>query len=265
MGSSLEARVNSGINPDFKKIPISPCFQNSPLEAHEIVTSSDRFLDDNAPGVVIFTSGTTGKPKGAVHRRAIIHEAARTVSDHYKVTEDDVLLHLLPMHHATGTSISFFPFLIAGACIEFRSGSFDPAWTWERWRQGGLTFFTGVPTIYTRMMRYFEHHISKLPLARQKDYIAGAKQFRGMMCGTSALPRPIQQFWTSIRDGKVILTRYGGTESGAVCKVTLDPGDTPDGSVGEAIPGASVRLSEGDEGEVLVKCSSMFSGSVISS
>ena len=57
----------------------------------------------------------------------------------------------------------------------------------------------------------------------------------------------------------MILTRYGATEFGAVFKVPLHPRDIPDGSVGEVVPGLDVKLSEGDEGEVLVKSPYMFS------
>lgn len=235
----------------------------STLLPSDIIISSDKYLDDNAAGVVIFTSGTTGPPKGAVMRRGFVHDAATAVADHYQLNNHDVILHVLPVHHATGIGITFFPFLVSGSCIEFKSGSFDSKWMWERWRRGGLTFFSGVPTIYMRMMRYYEDHLSKLPPGQLEEYIAGAKQFRGILCGTSALPRPFQKFWTSIRGGDMILTRYGATEFGAVFKVPLHPQDTPDGSVGEIVPGVDVKLSDGDEGEVLVKSPYMFSKYVL--
>lgn len=110
--------------------------------------SSNRALDDNAPGLVIFTSGTSGPPKGAVHRRSFISEDTRATAEHFELGPQDVLLHILPVHHATGAMINFFPFLASGACIEFRSGGFDAEWLWERWRMGGLTVFSGVPTVY---------------------------------------------------------------------------------------------------------------------
>ena len=103
------------------------------------------------------------------------------------------------------------------------------------------------------MMRYWEQHISKLPVAEQDSYAEGANQIRVMMCGTSALPRPLQEFWTQIRRGKIILTRYGSTEVGAIFKVPLEPSGVPDGSVGELSPGVDMKLSEGNEGEILVK------------
>ena len=192
-------------------------------------------------------------------RRGYVHDAALGIADQYEIFAKDVLLHVLPVHHATGIGIMFFPFLISGALIEFRSGGFEPGWMWDRWRRGGLTFFSGVPTMYMRMKRYFEQNLANLPRERVEQYVTGARQFRAMLCGTSALPRPIATFWTNIRGGKRILTRYGATEFGAPFKVHLDPAGTPEGSVGELVPGAEVKLSEGDEGEVLVKSPQIFS------
>jgi malonyl-CoA/methylmalonyl-CoA synthetase len=80
-----------------------------------------------------------------------------------------------------------------------------------------------------------------------QEYIVGARQFRGMLCGTSALPRPFQEFWTSIRGGKIILTRYGATEFGAVFKVPLDQ-EVPRRFCRGGRPGLDVKLSNGDEG-----------------
>jgi len=197
-------------------------------------------------------------------RRAYTFDGAMAVAEHYGLTSKDAILHVLPGHHATGVGITFFPFLIAGATIEFRSGSFDETWMWERWREGAkdpsrsLTFFSGVPTIYMRMRRHFMQHLSKLPRAKLAEYIAGARQFRACLCGTSALPHPISDFWTQLMHKKIV-QRYGATEFGAVFKVQIEDCEAPDGSVGERVPGIDIKLSEGDEGEVLVKSPYMFS------
>ncbi|OAP61661.1 hypothetical protein AYL99_03864 [Fonsecaea erecta] len=273
-GSALEATIRSqrqGTSLPFRRILIAPSLRSHSLRPHDITTSSDRYPDDNAAGYVIFTSGTTGPPKGACHRRGLIHEVARSIADHYKVSESDRILHMLPVHHATGAYLSFFPFLVQGACIEFRAGAFSAEWTWKRWRKGGISFFTGVPTMYVRMMRYFQQHnpgglsssnsSSPIGVIDATTAAAAATRIRGMLCGTSALPRPVEEFWETLRGGKRILTRYGSTESGAVFKMALEPGDTPSGSVGVVSPGVEVRFEDdGDEGELLIKSPSMFMG-----
>lgn len=263
----LEKRITSVSNEHFKSIPIGSCTFTPVLDPTDILISSDRALEENAPGVVIFTSGTTGPPKGAVMRRAFVFDCALSVADHYRLTEDDVMLHVLPVHHATGVGINFFPFLISGSRIEFRSGGFDEKWMWERWKQGAinpqrrLTFFSGVPTIYMRMRRHYQRTLHKLPANELANYIAGARQFRACLCGTSALPQPLNDFWAALMQKKIV-QRYGATEFGAVLKVRLDDKNVPDGSVGEIASGIDIKLAEGDdEGEVLVKSPVSMPGS----
>jgi malonyl-CoA/methylmalonyl-CoA synthetase len=260
LGNSLVCHVQQNQGLSIPCVSIAPYLKTSVIPAQCITISSNTMININAAGLVIFTSGTTGPPKGAVQRRGYICAAAEAVAHHYQITSADVVLHVLPVHHATGIGITFLPFLVSGACIDFRSGSFDERWMWERWKRGGLTFFSGVPTIYMRMMRYYMQAIDKLGREKKHEYIAGARQFRALLCGSSALPTPVQNFWTDILGGKRLLTRYGATEFGAVFKVDLEPGVTPEGSVGQIVPGVTVKLSEGNEGMVLVKGPHIFSG-----
>ncbi|KAL2409278.1 CoA ligase [Exophiala dermatitidis] len=260
LGEALEKEIQATTNPDFLSIPINAIEREPLIPVDAIQISSNKWHDPNAPGVVIFTSGTTGPPKGAVLRRAAMTEGSMSFAQQIGLQESDVLLHLLPVHHATGIWVSFFPFLQTGACIEFRSGSFSPEWTWNRWRQGGLTFFTGVPTIYMRMMRYYQEYIAKLSAVESEAYRAAAAAFKVCLCGSSALPRPIADFWHGLMNGRRIIQRYGSTEMGVIFNMSVDPTeDIPDGSVGHVTYGVEAKLSDGDEGEVLIKSYNMFS------
>jgi len=235
-------------------LPATPTF-----DSYQIVVSSDRYLDDNAAGVVIFTSGTTARPKGSVLRRAYIHETASAVADAYELLPTDVLLHVLPVHHATGIGTSFFPFLNIGACIEFRASSFDAAWVWDRFRTGGITVFSGVPTIYLRLMWHYQQQIASLPSAERQSYDLGAQALRSLFCGSSALQAPVQDFWTQLRGGRPILVRYGSSEVPSCIRVpaSADFAALPPGSVGLTVPGVEAKIS--DDGELLVKSPYMFS------
>ncbi|PGG97361.1 hypothetical protein AJ79_09234 [Helicocarpus griseus UAMH5409] len=259
LAEPLSTHLEKNTSNKLTGLNIGTHFRATPLKPTDIALSSDKYLDDNAPGVVIFTSGTTGPPKGAVMRRAFLHDTSAAVADHFALTEHDVILHVLPVHHATGIGINFLPYIYSGACVEFRSGSVDVAWMWDRWRRGGLSIFSGVPTIYMRMMRHFEREIAPLPASEVDRYVAGARQFRALLCGTSALPTPVQEFWTKILGGKTILSRYGASEIGPAFTPSVDSDPVPPGSVGPAFPGSTVKLSEGDEGEILIKGPYMFS------
>lgn len=259
LGSALEREIRNTSNPDFVCIPINSFESEPQIPLTDIKITSNRYQDPNAPGIVIFTSGTTGPPKGAVLRRAAVTDSSLCFAQQIGLRDTDVLLHLLPVHHATGIWVSFFPYIQTGACIEFKSGSFDPKWTWDRWRRGGLTHFTGVPTIYMRMMRYYLEHITKLPAPQAQEYEAAAAAFKLCLCGTSALPKPINDFWSNLM-GRRIVQRYGSTELGVAFNMSPNPDEEiPDGSVGELTLGVDVKLSEGDEGEVLARSFNMFS------
>jgi malonyl-CoA/methylmalonyl-CoA synthetase len=260
LGDALAKEIRSTTNPDFVAVPIRAYAEGPFHDPKALSISSNRYVDLNGPGIIIFTSGTTGPPKGAVLRKAAITDGALTFAQQLGLTEEDTSLHLLPVHHATGIWVGFFPLILTGACIEFRSGSFDPLWTWNRFRQGGITLFSGVPTIYMRMMRYWQETIAKQPEKERSQYQYGANNIRLCICGTSALPQPIEQFWAKLRNGRRIVQRYGSTETGVVFNMPFEGGsDVPDGSVGELTLGLDVKLSDGDEGEVLVKNFIMFS------
>lgn len=260
IGLELAAEIQRTTNPDFVCIPIPDGLGQSHRPAQSLLISSSGYSDMNRPAVVIFTSGTTGPPKGAILPLAAITDGALASAEQMELRDTDVVQHLLPVHHATGIWVSFFPFFLSGACIEFKSGSFDPEWTWNRWRQGGITHFSGVPTIYMRMMRYYQEKLSKLPSSEREAYRHGPAQFRSALCGTSALPKPINDFWTEMMDGRTIVQRYGSSEQGVIFHLpfTTDP-DLPDGSIGEIALGADVKLTEGDEGEVRTRSYYSFS------
>lgn len=228
-GVELEELVRkANSQSSFFCLPIGPSTLSSISVLGPITSSTRKYLDDNGPGVVIFTSGTTGPPKGSVMRRAYAFDGALSIADQYDVTSSDVVLHQMPVHHATGVGIMFFPFLISGALIEFKSGGFDPEWTWNRWRRkdrNRLTFFSGVPTIYMRMMRYFEQNLAHS--SDVSDFVEGARDLRACLCGTSALPKPIADFWTEIL-GRKILLRYGATEFSAPLQARMGDESIPD-------------------------------------
>jgi malonyl-CoA/methylmalonyl-CoA synthetase len=257
LGTGLEAAMNEEGYASFRSIRIAPHIMRQCLEPEQFIVSSDRYLDLNAAGYVIFTSGTTGPPKGAVKRRGFLYDAATQFTETVGIAEGDSVVHFLPVHHATGITVTLLPFLIGGGEIEFRSGGFDIEWTWERLRKGNLNWFSGVPTIYMRLMRHYEDTLSKLP--HHNEYVKGVQSLRGMLCGTSALPRPLQQKWTHMRGGKPIMTRYGATEFGNAVIAPPWLKTLPDGAVGIKTPGIDMRLSNGDEGEVLIKTAITFS------
>jgi malonyl-CoA/methylmalonyl-CoA synthetase len=101
---------------------------------------------------------------------------------------------------------------------------------WERWLKGDLTVFSGVPTMYQRMMRYYEDEIvAKRGAQEAKRYAEAARSFRLLLCGTSALPFSLQSKWISpLGNENRILESYGGTEFSGVFSVQPRDMNNPD-------------------------------------
>jgi malonyl-CoA/methylmalonyl-CoA synthetase len=258
--TKLPSNLKASLDRNFFSLNIAPHIYNAHLAPTDIFISAAESLDCRQPGLAIFSSGTTGPPKAAVLPRDILSSGTQSICDHFEITSSEVAMHCLPVHHAAGILISFLPFLLAGACVEFHSGSFKADQVWEQWRTGGLTAFTGVPTIYSRMMRYYEDVLQTLPPSEQAQYLSGAQGFRILMCGTSALPQPLQMKWSKLTGGRRILERYGTTEFSSIFLTPCRDNDhVPDGSVGVILPGVEIKLSNGNEGEILVKAPAMFS------
>jgi malonyl-CoA/methylmalonyl-CoA synthetase len=231
---------------EFACIPISMYNEGPHYLPSDILISSNKFQDPNLAAIVIFTSGTTGPPKGAVLRRTGLVDGAMMIASQLRIERSDTVLHLLPVHHVTGIWIAFLPILQTGGCIEFNPRSFDPRWTWERFRKGGLTHFTGVPTIYMRMMGYYQEHLLHLPISERRAYSMAASPFKLLTCGTSALPKPLDDFWAGLMNGRRICQRYGSTELGVVFHMPfVSDDDIPAGSAGRAAAGIDVKLSDG--------------------
>lgn len=223
-GAKLAHTMTSAGKSNFFAMDISSSINQPRIPVNKFVVSNDFILDYYGTGIIIFTSGTTGPPKGAAKRRAYIDTTATAVAQWYGITADDVVLHTLPVHHATGIGITFLPFLLSGATIEFHSSGFDPAVIWNRWRRGGLTVFSGVPTMYMRLTRHFDQVLSRRSPEEVSGYVTAARSFRLMVSGSAALPQPLQSKWMKLLGGKRVLERYGATEFNSVFSVR--PGDT---------------------------------------
>jgi malonyl-CoA/methylmalonyl-CoA synthetase len=102
---------------------------------------------------------------------------------------------------------------MAGGCIEFDQGNFDPAGVWERIRRGDVKVFSAVPTIYVRLSNYWDSVLSKR--GDRDIYRSALSKINHFACSTSALPRKIFDQWLDLA-GKPISERYGGSEFGNV-------------------------------------------------
>ena len=208
--------------------------------------------------MIIFTSGTTNKPKGVVTTHANITAQITTLIDAWEWSADDRTLLTLPLHHVHGIINVTSCALWAGAVCEMMA-RFDANAVWERIESGELTVFMAVPTIYLRLISAWE-----AAPARQDKMTRAAKELRLMVSGSAALPVPVLERWRVI-GGHTLLERYGMTEIGMALSNSYR-GERLPGCVGRPLPGVEVQLvneqgellGEGFPGEIEVKGPSVF-------
>lgn len=186
--------------------------------------------------LIVYTSGTTGFPKGVVHSDMSLHAMTASLVEAWQYTPEDKILHFLPLHHVHGIVNKLLCVLYAGGHVEFMPSA-NPVLIWKRLAQesaprvGGLvphdqklSFFMGVPTVYARLMesadsiRSSTSTASSYPSITPAELNAGIETLRSMrlhVSGSAALPYPVMTAWEELT-GHVLLERYGMTEIGWV-------------------------------------------------
>ena len=189
-------------------------------------TFSTVAVQEGDPAALLYTSGTTGRPKGAVLSHRALSYSAQTLAALWGFSSQDVLLHTLPIFHSHGLFISFNVALVSGARLLLRS-KFDAADAIEALSQS--TVFMGVPTFY--------HRLLALP-SLTKDACRNVRLF---VSGSAPLSADVHREFEA-RTGQRILERYGSTEAMILCSNPLD-GERRPGSVGLPIPGVDLRIA----------------------
>ncbi|KAF6234849.1 hypothetical protein HO173_007069 [Letharia columbiana] len=207
-------------------------------------------------GMMLYTSGTTSRPKGVLLPEKVLTAQAESLHKAWQYTSRDHLLHVLPLHHIHGTVNALLTPLFAGSTIEFMF-PFNVDAVWERLaapfmpdkNKKPITFLTVVPTIYNRFLSSFDKLAVPLQEAVKKALLP--ENLRLNISGSAALPTPTKKSWTELSGGNVLLERYGMTEVGMALSCGLDFRDRVDGSVGWPLPSVQVRLVDSETNEVV--------------
>jgi malonyl-CoA/methylmalonyl-CoA synthetase len=212
-----------------------------------------------ARALMVYTSGTTGRPKGVVTSHLNITAQVTALVDAWAWSEDDRTLLALPLHHVHGIINVLASALWVGASCEILP-RFDAEVVWTRLASGEVSVFTAVPTMYHRLVESWE--AAPRPLRRARS--EGCRHLRLMMCGSAALPVALRDRWRHIT-GHTLLERYGMTEIGMALANPLH-GERLAGSVGLPLPRVEVRVVDehgapvtpGTAGELEVRGPAVF-------
>ncbi len=194
----------------------------------------DIFCNGDDLAAILYTSGTTGRSKGAMLSHRNLASNAATLVDYWRFTSSDVLLHALPIFHTHGLFVATNIIAMAGASMIFLP-KFDIDEIMRTLPQA--TTMMGVPTFYSRL------------LAHPNFSRATVAHMRLLISGSAPLSAEVHKEFTA-RTGHKILERYGMTETNMNTSNPYD-GDRIPGSVGLPLPGISVRVADPESGRVL--------------
>ena len=192
-----------------------------------------RSVGANSLAAIVYTSGTTGRSKGAMLSRANLASNAAALAKAWRFTNRDILLHTLPLFHIHGLFAAINTVLASGSSLLLLP-KFDAALALQHLPQ--VTVFMGVPTYYTRLLQ-----LPKL----NREATAGVRLF--VSGSAPLLPETHREFLQ--RSGHAILERYGMTETLMNTSNPYDGVRKP-GSVGAPLPGIEIRVANGLSGAV---------------
>lgn len=211
----------------------------------------DPRLDEDELAAVLFTSGTTGRPKGAMITHRNLRDSARALVQTWAFSDADVLLHALPIMHGHGLFVALGCALASGASLLFMP-RFDADEVCRLLPEA--TVMMGVPTFYARLLKH---------PAFDRECSARVRLFTS---GSAPLPVEVERGMRE-RTGRDLIERYGTTET-AICTAETPDGEKRPGRVGRPLPGISLRvvdaghrpLAAGETGAVEVAGSNVFKG-----
>ena len=206
---------------------------------------------DHDIAAMLYTSGTTGKPKGAMLTTANLRSNAQALTEIWGLRSDDVLVHALPIFHVHGLFIALHCAMLSGCEVRFL-----PRFDAEAARSAlhGATVMMGVPTFYSRLLALDD--FGAADCASMRVFISGSAPL------TETAHRAFEQ-----RTGHRILERYGMTETGMITSNPLH-GERVAGTVGFPLPDVDIRVVDesgsaspvGEVGAVEVRGPNVFAG-----
>lgn len=212
---------------------------------------ADPEVSADAGCFMLYSSGTTGRPKGVLHTNANVASSLHALAKCWRFRADDVLVNVLPLFHIHGLSFATHLSLLVGASM-LMDDMFHPRRTLELIDRG--TVFMAVPTFYYSLLERSEF----------KTAVQAWRNMRLFTCGSAPIrPEVLPELEEAL--GRPVINRYGMSEGHVITSLPID-GPWPRGSVGPALAGVELTLvgenggpvAAGDVGSVHLRGSNLF-------
>ncbi|QTA92250.1 O-succinylbenzoate--CoA ligase [Desulfonema magnum] len=211
---------------------------------------------DDDIALICYTSGTTGLPKGAMITHRNLVENMKSLQNAWEWTDQDILLHILPIFHVHGLEVALHGGLFAGSTIIMHE-KFDPSRVWHTIEEKQCTMLMGVPTMYYRLLNQYQVSEKTPDIRSMRVFISGSAPLS---------EKVFEQFRNTT--GYTILERYGMTEAGMITSNPIEEAERKAGSAGYPFPGVEIRIvdkdgediSPGEVGEVCIRGDNVFKG-----
>ena len=210
--------------------------------------------------MILYTSGTTNKPKGVVSTHANIESQIEALVTAWQWQASDVIPLFLPLHHIHGIINVLSCALWSGATVDTFS-HFDAVAIFDQVAKKRYSVFMAVPTIYVKLIQLLQ----TMQGQQRQQIVQGFAGMRLMVSGSAALPASVHHEWTNLT-GQALLERYGMTEIGMALSNPYT-GERRPGAVGQPLPNVKIQLkseageivqTEGTAGEIQVKGPCVF-------
>ena len=261
VAQEVDPKLVTGSREQLKSFPAGLAFEDFSSLPLNMASAVDG-LSETDPVQIVFTSGTTGDPKGVVHTHGNVLASLRPIEQemqkylkYERIFHPLRFLHTLPLSHVFGQFMGIWIPALLAAEVHFES-RFVPGDIVKTIHDERISVLVAVPRVLEILQTHLNVNIEKakgFPAWRRwwhfrKIHRMFGFKFWALICGGATLPEGLERFWNTL--GFVVIQGYGMTETAALVSLN-HPFHASQGSIGKVLPGREIRL--GPDGEILVR------------